>query len=128
MQKDIAMKPLYLLILLYTGLSLLGCATHDKSVSPPKTNTLAKKDPIAIIFYPNGKSPADHYTVLGEGTVSKYNQAGFKKQTASIHDSMRNLAVAMGGDAIINIKHHDKFITGTVIAYQKPGVGQESAA
>jgi hypothetical protein len=122
------MKPLHLLVLLYTGLSLLGCATHDKSVPPPKTNTLAKKDPIAIIFYPHGKKPPNHYTVLGEGTVSKINQSGFKKQTASIHYSLRNLAVSMGGDAIINIKHHDKFVTGTVIAYQKPHTEPESSA
>ena len=32
---------------------------------------------------------------------------------------MRELAAAMGGDAIINIKHDSKSISGTVVAYQQ---------
>lgn len=112
------MKTLYLLILIYIGLFLSGCAANNQSIlSAPDATT--KKDPIAVTFYSKGQKPTNRYTVVGKGTVSKYNNVGIKRQTASLHDAMRNLAAAMGGDAVINIIHDDKTITGTVIAYQK---------
>lgn len=128
MQKDIAMKRLYLLILIYIGLSLSGCATNNKSITPNNPNTLAKKDPISVTFYTHGQKPTDKYTIIGKGTISKFNVGGIKRQTATLHDAMRNLAASMGGDAIINIEHDDKSITATVIAYQKMPMNNTEAS
>jgi hypothetical protein len=82
---------------------------------PPKK----EKDPISVSVYNHGQKPAEPYQVIGTETISKYNFVGVKRQEASIRDVMRKLAASMGGDAIINIKHQDKTVTGTVVAYQK---------
>lgn len=128
------MKTLYLLAAIYTGCTLAGCAeintthtTHTKIHSPHKVTSKATppnaqyfpKNPMTVSFYPTGKDPKHPYVVLGKETISKYNVVGIKRQEASIHDAMRNLAAAMGGDAVINIQLDGKTVTGTVIAYEK---------
>jgi hypothetical protein len=130
LQKEIAMKTLYLLIIINLVLSLSGCTTtppanHAQNAkkstlaaNEPKTNTLKEKDPLNVAMYTQGQKPANPYKVLGTESISKFNFGGIKRQTASIHDAMRDLAAKMGGDAVINIAHDDKTVTGTVITYQ----------
>lgn len=118
------MKALFLIITIV--LFFTGCATHQcceqpvqnccgqtAKINPP---TSLKKNPIAVAFYDN--KPTTPYKVIGTETVSKYNGVGIKRQEASIHDAMRNLAAAMGGDAIIDVMHDDKTVTGTVIGFE----------
>ena len=125
------MKSLYLLILIYIGSYLSGCATTCHTQYTKKTNntplamnqpTIIKpleKSPFTIAMYTEGERPAhSSYNILGTETISKFNESGIKRQTASIHDAMSNLAAKMGGDAIINIENSDKAVTGTVITYK----------
>lgn len=76
------------------------------------------KNPMTVSFYTHGK-PEKPYVVVGKEVVSKFNTAGVKRQRASIHDAMRTLAAAMGGDAVINITHDTNTVRGEVVAYPK---------
>jgi hypothetical protein len=126
-QKDIDMKLLYVLMIVYIGFFLSSCATThhtsktQTSVAANKSNTIQplQKNPLAIAMYKEGEQPPQlSYKILGTETISKFNAGGIKRQTASIHDAMSNLAAKMGGDAIIHIENSDKTVTGTVITYQ----------
>lgn len=121
------MKTLYRLSIIYIGLALTSCASMiDRPTPPNKPSAVAplppmaeqsKKNPLKVAFYTKGH-PKSAYTVVGEESISKFNLGGNKRQEANIRDGMRELAAAMGGDAVINIKHDAKEITGTVVAYQ----------
>jgi hypothetical protein len=124
--KGFVMKSLYLLIIIYIGLYLFGCTTtsHPKLTQNTQTalnqSTVVnpkEKNPLTVAMYTD-KKPSNPYKILGTETVSKFNYNGIKRQIAIIHDAMRNLAAKMGGDAVINIAHDDKAVTGTVISYQ----------
>ena len=122
------MRILYLLGLIYTGLALISCATVDhptstlnkpnitKPVKPALSHS--KKTPLAVSFYTKGQ-PKIPFEIIGEESISKFNLGGGKQQEAYIRKGMRELAAAMGGDAVINVKHNTNSITGTVVAYQR---------
>ncbi len=114
------MKSVYLLMVTIS-LALTSCAsTHpvnDHTPIPAKPKATCKhKDPMKVSFYTRG-NPKMPYVVVGNATISKFNNAGNKRQEATIHDAMRSTAAMMGGDAIINIRNHGNTVTGTVIAY-----------
>lgn len=123
------MRILYLLSIIYIGLALTSCASveqpHNRQVyqtdtTPIKAPTCPypKTNPLKVSFYTKGH-PKLAYTVVGHESISKFNMGGNKRQEANIRDGMRELAAAMGGDAVIDIKHNDKAISGTVVAYEK---------
>lgn len=121
------MKSLYLLIIIYIGFYLIGCAgttNHPNYSQNTKQTNQANainpqaKDPLTVTMYNDSQKPSNRYKILGTETISKFNYNGIKRQIASIHDAMRNLAAKMGGDAVINIAHDDKTVTGTVISYE----------
>ncbi|MBV8802414.1 MAG: hypothetical protein JO131_05550 [Gammaproteobacteria bacterium] len=125
------MKSLYLLILIVIGFCLSSCAatpqkhyTQKTNNSPLASNRIPvikplEKSPFTIAMYTEGEHIGHaSYKILGTETISKYNESGIKRQTASIHDAMSSMAAKMGGDAIINIANDDKKVTGTVISYQ----------
>jgi hypothetical protein len=115
------MRILYLLGIIYVVLVLSSCANTTEQSSSNQTHpapvTKEKKNPLAVSFYTK-EQPKVPYEVLGEESISKFNPGGHKRQEAYIRDGMRELAAAMGGDAIINIKHDAKTITGTVVAFK----------
>jgi hypothetical protein len=139
LQKDIAMKSLYLLLIIYIGLSLLGCTTSCKpeytqnakktqtALNQPPVSQPNEKNPLTVAVYTEGQKPSNPYKVLGTETVSKFNYGGIKRQIANIHDAMRNLAAKMGGDAVINVAHDERNVTGTVITYQNDQKPKNSA-
>jgi hypothetical protein len=90
----------------------------EMALNQAKTINLKEKNPLTVAMYTHRQKPSDPYKILGTETISKFNYNGIKRQIAIIHDAMRNLAAKMGGDAIINIAHDDKTVTGTVITYQ----------
>lgn len=128
------MRTLYLVTTIYIGLLLSGCSNMNTAANnPAPTPKVAAnqpiklptdqvrphpKNPLAVTFYTHSK-PNAPYTIVGLETISKYNDGGNKRQEATIRDGMRELAAAMGGDAVINIKHDSKSISGTVVAYGK---------
>jgi hypothetical protein len=116
------MRILYLLSLIYVGLALTSCATDFTSkqlTNPTKpAPSHPKKSPLTVSFYTKTQ-PKVPYEIIGEESISKFKLGNSKRQEAHIHDGMRELAAAMGGDAVINIKHNTSSITGTVVAYQK---------
>lgn len=91
--------------------------------TPPRVaeKKVIYKNPVGIQVYASGQRPVRPYKVIGTETVSKYNPAGIKRQTAMIHDVMRNLAASIGGDAVIDVHPEDKSLTGKVIIYQNVG-------
>jgi hypothetical protein len=127
------MKTLYLLGVIYIGLALTSCASlgndpsNDQAVTKAAAKTVAKspahqvppKNPLTVSFYPKGNNPKHPFKVIGTETVSKYNTVGIKRQEAIIRDAMRKIAAAMGGDAVIDITHDQKVVTGTVVSYEK---------
>lgn len=122
------MKLLYPLIIIYTGLTLSGCAYINGRSIPPtsaKTTTktaakqndtqLTKKKDISAISL--NTTPTQPYTILGKEIVSQFNIVGNRRSEGIIQDKMRNLAAELGGDAVINIKRNDNTIQGTIIAF-----------
>lgn len=118
------MRALYLLALIYIGFTLSSCSTVEtpssKSTFAQETN-YKKKNPFSVSFYSHTK-PKKPYMIIGEEHFSKFNSGGNKRQEAIIRDGMRELAAAMGGDAVIDLKHDNKSISGTVIAFQETPV------
>lgn len=119
------MKALFLMMTMV--LFLTGCASHkccEQTAQPccdltaKNNSTSSKKNPISIAFYKENEKPTTPYKVVGKETVSQYNLVGIKRQEASIHDAMRDLAASMGGDAIIDVVHDDKTVSGTVIGFE----------
>lgn len=113
----------YLLGTISVILLLNGCANTTEQPSSKQSaannqQNREKKNPLTVSFYTKGK-PKVPYEIIGEETISKFNTGGHKRQEAYIRDGMRELAAAMGGDAIIDIKHDAKSITGTVVAYKE---------
>ncbi len=106
------MRTLYLLAAIYVG--------TFSSYSIAATTSLQKhlKDPLAVSIYVGKTQPKLAYEVIGKATVSKFNDAGIKKQEAILEDSLREMVAAMGGDAVIHITHDESSIVGTVIAFK----------
>lgn len=98
---------------------------QDSSAKPcPKKNqTCPRINPLAVQVYPKGIQLQHPYKVIAKGTVSKFNQAGNKRQDAMIHDDLRKLAASMGGNAIINVTRDKERVTGTVVAIDDKNVG-----
>ncbi len=80
---------------------------------PPKKPA---KNPMNVSIY-NVNKPHRPYKVLAAATASKYNLGGIKRQKASIHDTLRKIAAAVGGDAIIDLKDDTQTVTGKIITY-----------
>jgi len=126
------MKTVYLFITICITTLLSACSstptqqpvdTAVKEIAPQKKIAMldqqcSKKDPLNIAVYPHEK-PKKPYIVVGKETISKYNEGGIKRQEACLRDAMRNLAASIGGDAVIDLQHHNDKITATVIAYDK---------
>lgn len=111
------MKKLYLLSILSIVLILTSCASVQTSKPENHKVTKPSIDPLTVSFY-NGKRSQEHpYHVKGKATVSQYNVVGIKRQEATIRDLMRQMAAKLGGNAVVDITHDDKAITGTVVEY-----------
>lgn len=121
------MRTLYRLSIIYIALGLSSCAAVSSTSIPSKeTSEVAKpsttrcaKNPLTVTIHKKTSQLEKTYTIVGQQSISKYNRSGIKRQEAYIRDTMRELAAAMGGDAVIDVKHDGKTITGTVVAFQK---------
>jgi len=91
--------------------------TLRTSHAHPIIPTKLKKDPMGVAVYNENKPIPQNYKVIGKETVSQYNSVGIKRQVASVKHIMRELAAAIGGDAVINVHRNDNTIQGTIIAY-----------
>lgn len=89
---------------------------HTSCKKMSAANHVIRKNPINVAVYTH-KNPDKPYVIIGKEIISKYNLGGIKRQEASLHDTMRNLAASIGGDAVINVEHHNDKIIATVIAY-----------
>ncbi len=140
-KKDIAMKRLYLLMIIFIGFTLVACTTSN-STSPykdspkikqpvpkivsqdnPHATVLKLKSPITVALYSAGTRPEHPYKIIAKKSISKYNLVGIKRQEAVIHDALRNIAASMGGDAVINITKDDKKVTCEVVRFENKGWG-----
>jgi hypothetical protein len=125
------MRALYLLILIYITIVISGCSYFQSQPQQPIDTAITqqpvskkmavlgecyKKNPIDVALYIH-ENPNKPYIVIGKEIISKYNLSGIKRQTACLHDTMRNLAASMGGDAVMNIRPYHNKIIATVIAY-----------
>jgi hypothetical protein len=127
------MRRLYLLITIFIGFTLSGCAvtnppSADKGMKQAlNQSTLpeppAMKSPFAVAVYSKGVNPGHPYKVIAKETVSKYNKVGIKRQEAVIHDALRNLAASVGGDAVVNITLEENKVTGEVVRFENKSVG-----
>lgn len=117
------MRTLYILSAIYIGFALTSCSLpyQTQNATCPSQDCYThcnKKNYKQIKIYTKSK-PTLPYQVVGEETISQFNSSQTKCQAANLRDGMKELALAMGGDAIIDIRHHEKMITGTVIAFKK---------
>lgn len=92
-------------------------ATTPSTTPAPNTSSSAK-DPQAVAFFQKGNQVKHHYKVIGKSSVSKFNDAGVKRQEAVIRDNLRNVAAAMGGDAVIEIKRNNHIVTGAIVSFE----------
>jgi hypothetical protein len=72
-----------------------------------------------VAFYSHESSIKRPYRIIGKETVSRYNFIGIKRHSHRVDELMKNLAAAMGGDAIINISSDQQKVEGTVISFEK---------
>lgn len=113
------MKPVNLILAIFLGLVLSGCASKTQTANPvPPIQEHTAKNPISVTLYTGNQKPEKPYVVLGHETVSKYNRVGIKRQEANLKDSIRHLAAKKGGDAVIEITNHADSISYTVISYK----------
>lgn len=116
------MKQLYLGLGIFIVLALSSCSISHTNNHPTTVSQLKKvqleKDPMAVAFYPKGKAPAHPYKVIAKETVSKFNAGGIKRQKATLHDVLSQLAASVGGDAIINVKQDNQKISGEVVKFK----------
>lgn len=106
--------------------ALTGKPDNLKPYPIPHCPAPKKKNPINVSIYTKEIHLTHPYKVIGLETVSKYNVVGIKRQEGNIKDTMRTIAAAMGGDAIINLKYEKHVVRGTVITY-KDKTDQEMA-
>lgn len=121
------MRTTCILIAFFLVLTLSGCATSTNNTtnshtSEKKSTNLSEntiqKNPLTVALFKGKEKPKKPYVILGKETISKYNKVGIKRQEANILDVMRHMAASAGGDAIINISHDAKTVTGTIIAFK----------
>jgi hypothetical protein len=102
-------------------------ATKKETKTTPATYSYNKKkkpnNPMAVQVYPQGTRLTHPYTILAHESVSKFNAGGIKRQEANIHDTLRDLAASIGGDAVINVKHDSKEVTGTIVSFEGGNLG-----
>ena len=92
---------------------------QDKLTTPdPAPKQCPLKDPIAIAFSDEENKPLHPYKIIAKESISQFNTGGIKRQEATIHDVLRQLAASIGGDAVINIKEENQRISGEVIKFQ----------
>lgn len=120
------MKKLSFLLILGFTMSVISCSTVNPHSTSPHHTTLAKTsgsrkpiDPISVAIYSKDKKPDAPYQVVGLTKISKFNQGGNLRQEATLHDLMRQVASALGGNAVINVKDHKKSVTATVVATKR---------
>jgi hypothetical protein len=122
------MKPLYLLGIIYVAFMMSGCTTVNHQVPMPTEATQvdpvchkhkAHGDPIKVSVLTHQDKPAHPYKVIGKARISKYNVVGIKRQEATMREIMRQLAVSMDGDAVIDVKNHGRDLVATVITYNE---------
>lgn len=99
-----------------------GCPPLKKKQNPKSTTTETPatsetKNPQSIAFYQKESQLRHHYKIIGKSIVSKYNDAGIKRQEAVVRDHLRKVAAAMGGDAVIEIKRNSNDVTGAIVSY-----------
>lgn len=117
------MRTLYLLGIISVGFTLASCTSvQSTKTSVAKnhsvTTTELKKDPLTVAFYTKGK-PKVPYKIIGEQRISRFNVGGNKRHAGSVRDGMCELAAAMGGDAVIDVRHDDNTISGKVVAFEQ---------
>lgn len=121
------MKALYLLIIIYIAIVATGCSSLSTGTLPSPSNKTSstpptpQKNPLNVALYLH-ETPQQPFVVIGHETISKYNLGGIKRQEAYLHDTMRNLAASVGGDAVMNVKHDNNNITATIIAFSNKQV------
>jgi hypothetical protein len=125
------MKALYLLSAIFIALFLQGCTSvnkvqpngivqSDTTVQPPRCHH--HKDPLKVSFVGSHKNLHTPYQVIGTAAVSQFNSVGVKRQEATIHDIMRELAASLDGDAVINMDKNGNVVKGTVISFKNKRV------
>jgi hypothetical protein len=89
---------------------------NTPATAPPKCHH--KKNPLNVSFL-KSQNPQRPFLVVGQTKVSKFNLVGIKRQEATLREMLSQEAASLGGDAVINIKHDDRTVTATVIAYKQ---------
>ncbi len=128
----IAMRKAIFLYIFCLAYILTGCTTtasDSQTARPPlkkghaylsyQTAKHAAKRGNKIAFYSQESFIQHPYRIIGKETISRYNLIGFERQDKTLNELMKNLAAAMGGDAIVNITSDKQKIEGTVIAFEQ---------
>jgi hypothetical protein len=92
---------------------------NRQSVVSTSGESYPTKNPQHVALYSTEQSPASPYRVIGVATISKFNLLGVKRQDATMHNMMKQLAANMGGDGVINLSSNDNALQGHIIAFQK---------
>jgi hypothetical protein len=114
---------------LCVALGLSGCTTtyqHPVCSGKIKSSEATipypshRKSPYGgIAFYQQKAAIKRPYRIIGKETISRYNFVGLERQSATVNDLLRKVAISMGGDAIIDIRQDPLTVEGTVISYER---------
>lgn len=135
-------KPILAIMLAYSGLFLLSCASKShntnylasnfvkstalasnfikrQSITTVDHRTYPAKNPKIVALFESHSKPLSPYRIIGFAKVSKYNLLGFKRQDQTVQNMMKELAASVGGDALIDIGYNNDQLEGKVIQFQK---------
>ncbi|HEV7668059.1 MAG TPA: hypothetical protein VGS22_06015 [Thermoanaerobaculia bacterium] len=89
--------------------------SHQKTTSPQATVHARTATDVKLFFV---EKPTQTFKELGRISVSKYGTLGRSKKREAIDEDLKNQAIGLGGDAVINITEDFASISGVVVRFE----------
>ncbi|MEP7012972.1 MAG: hypothetical protein ABJC13_21840 [Acidobacteriota bacterium] len=89
--------------------------SHQKTTAPPPTVHARTATDVKLFFV---EKPTQPFKELGRISVSKYGTLGRSKKREAIDEDLKNQAIGLGGDAVINITEDFASISGVVVRFE----------
>lgn len=89
--------------------------SHQKTAAPPPSVHARTAADVKLFLV---EKPTQPFKELGRISVSKYGTLGRSKKREIINEDLKNQAIGLGGDAVINITEDFASISGVVVRFE----------
>ena len=89
--------------------------SHQKTAALPPTVHARTATDVKLFFV---EKPTQPFKELGRISVGKYGTLGRSKKREAIDEDLKNQAIGLGGDAVINITEDFASISGVVVRFE----------